>query len=235
MKLEDVVKYMKNMSISIVMMLLLAYGMATNNPWLQPLYIILIMFALQIGYQIIKTARSSKAVAENTQEASRAKRGMILFRASEGDVSRAKGSGDEGSTGTKMLIMILAPMSIFIALGYVLNILVPGIVYWQSYMIAFLPTMLVSTFLTAKILRGATTVTPGSYIVGEKGIAFDHLGQSFILRFHLTKLEVQKEKKFIEAEGKAEASIIPNRLRLFTDKIDQLNKILARHVVDQEA
>lgn len=77
-------------------------------------------------------------------------------------------------------------------------------------------------------------VTPNAYVVSERGIAFDHMGQPFILRFPLTKLNVQKEKNFIEAEGKAETSIIPNRLRLFTEKIDQLNKILAKHVINQD-
>ncbi len=222
------------------MMLLLTYGMATNNPLLNPTYIILTVLALQLGYQIIKNMRSRSKVEANIQDATRVKRGVSLFAASEKDVKKAKEDSkgqNEMSMSTKMMIMLLAPLVIFISSGYLLSILIPGIEQWQSYMIGFILSMCVSTFLTfrMKTLPGAAATTPNAYTINERGIAFDHMNQAFIVRFPLTKLTVQKEKNFIEAEGKAEAPIIPNKLRLFTEKIDQLEKILTKYVGSQES
>lgn len=232
MKLRDFTQHMKRMSLSIVMMLLITFGMATKNTWLQPTWIVLGFLALQFGYQVIKTARQSKMVESNTRDAVRAKREIQLFNASERDVNKAKEKAKdlgEMSMGKKMLIMLVVPLAIFISSGYVLSIF--GVEQWQSYMVGFLLSMPISTVLTIKmgIAPGAMAVTPNSYIITEGGVAFDHLSQSFIVRFPLTNINVQKEKRFIEIETKTEATVIPNKLRLFTDKLDPLYKILAKH------
>lgn len=239
MQLGDVIKYLRSMSLSILMMLLLTYGMATKSPLLNPTYIILIVLALQFGYQMVKSTRSRGKVEANVQDAARVKRGVPLFAASEKDVKKAKEDSkgpNEMSMGMKMMVMLLAPLVIFIGSGYLLSMLIPGIEQWQSYMIGFILSMSVSTVLTfrMKALPGAAAITPNAYTINERGIAFDHMSQAFIVRFPLTKLNVQKEKNFIEAEGKAEAPVIPNKLRLFTDKIDQLEKLLTKHVTSQE-
>ncbi len=239
MDTQDVIKALRSMSMSTVMMLLITYGMASKNPLIQPLWIFMGMLALQFGYQIFKSARSGKAMELNMRDATRTKKGVILFQASERDVNEAKenskGSGEK-STGIKLGLMFLAPLAIFMGSGYVLGTLVPEIEPWQSYMIAFLLTMPVSTVLTVKMgANPGMTATPNAYIVGDKGIAFDHLGQPFIVRFPLTKLNIQKEKGFIEVESKAETSMIPNKLKLFTNKVDQLSKVLEKNVALTEA
>ena len=238
MNINDVYTHLKSMSLSILMMLLLTYGMATTNPLLQPQWVILIVMGLQFGYQIIKTARSRGIVEANMQEASLVKRGVILFKASEKDVNKAQKSSEgsnEMSMGKKMMIMLLIPLVIFVGSGYILNMFIPGIEQWQSYLIGFVLSLSVSTTLTFKmnIRPGAMTITPKAYAISERGIAFDHMNQGFIVRFPLVKLNVQKEKNFIEVEGKAETSTIPNKLRLFTDKIGRLEKMLTNHVTSQ--
>lgn len=239
MPLEDVVKYLKNMYLSIIMMLLITYGMASKSAVIQPLTVIFLVVGLQFGYQIFKSARSRRAVEANMQDAARAKRGATLFQASETDVKKAKenskGAG-ERSMGSKMMIMTALPLAVFIGSGFILNMLIPGIEQWQSYMIGFILSMIVSTTLMFKMkfLPGAMTVTPNTYIVNEKGIVFVHMGQAFMVRFPLIKLDVQREKNFIEAEGKSEAPSVPNKLKLFSEKIDQLEKILSRRAASQD-
>jgi len=233
----DVVKYLKSMSISILMMLLLTYGMATKNPLLQPTWIIIIVIGAQMGYQMIKSARSRSVLEANMLEATRARKGAALFEASDDDVNKAKkGSIDEMSMSTKMIIMMIVPLVIFIGSGYVLSMLIPEIEQWQSYMIGFLLSMAVSMIISfkVKIVPGSMAATPNSYIINDKGIAFNHMNQSFILRFPLIKIDSHREKNFIEVEGKPEAQVIPNKLRLFTHKIDQLEKVLTKRVVSQD-
>ena len=238
MNSEDFIKYLKSMSISVVMMLLLTYGMATNNPLLSPMYIILIIFVAQFGYQIIKNARSAKIVEVNIQDAMRAKRMEKLFDAPEKDIAKAKESSrnsGEMSMGLKMMIMILAPLLIFLASGYILHILIPEIEQWKSYMIGFLLSMPVSLILTIKtgVSPGTISIVPKSYIVTDKGIVFDYINQSFIMRFPLLKSNSHKENHFIEVETKTEAATIPNKLKLFSENIDQLEKILTRHILNK--
>jgi len=243
MNIGDISKYLKRMSISIVMMLLIAAGMADLHPLLQPLWIVLGVLILQFGYQMFKSARSRGVIDANMRDAARIRRGVILFEAKETEVNKAKGkSGGETSMGTKMLIMLIAPLIIFIASGFILNQmsainLIPKIEPWQSYMIGALLSMPVSIALTAKmgINPEEVGVTPKSFIVGEKGIVYDHMGQLFILRFPLKKFDVQKKDNFVEVEGKKEASTIPNKLKLFSDKTNNLAKILAKNVIAYEA
>jgi len=238
MPLADVVKYLKNMYLSIIMMLLITYGMASKSAIIQPLNVIILVLALQFGYQIFKSTRSRKALEANVKDAARAKKGASLFQASEADVKKAKqnskGAGEK-SMGSKMMIMLVAPLAIFIGSGFILNMAIPGIEQWQSYMIGFILSMIVSTTLTLKMkfLPGAMSVTPNAYIVNEKGIVFDHMGQSFMVRFPLIKLDVQREKNFVEAEGKSDAPSVPSKLKLFSEKIDQLEKILTKRASSQ--
>ncbi|MFH0896754.1 MAG: DUF2208 family protein [Candidatus Bathyarchaeota archaeon] len=242
MPLEDVFKYLKNMYLSIIMMLLITYGMASKSTWIQPTYIIILMMALQFGVQIVKSARSKGIVEANIKDAVRAKKAASLFQASENDVNKAKQNSKgpkERSMGSKTMIVLLAPLGIFIGSGYILNMpgVIPGIEQWQSYMIGFVLSMVVSTTLTFKMkfLPGTMAITPNAYTINEKGIAFDHMSQSFIVRFPLTKLNVQRDNNFIEAECKAETSTIPNKLKLFSEKIEQLEKILTKRVETQES
>jgi uncharacterized membrane protein len=234
MKMEDIIRVIRRMSVSIAMMLLITYGMATQHPWLQPHWIILVVLGVQFGYQMIKTARSSRKVEANVREASRAKRGVILFKASEREVTRAKENVDTGEMrmGSKMLIMLLVPLTIFIGSGYLLSIIFPGIERWQSYMIGFMLSMPVSTILTFRMgtSPGTMVTTPSSYMVSKTGIAFENLRQSFLLRFPLKQVNVQKTKNYIEVEGETEAPLIPNKLRLFTEKITQLHSILEKNL-----
>ena len=236
MKLENIIKYLKRMSLSLVMMLLIAAGMADLHPLLQPLYIVIGVLILQFGYQMFKSARSRGVIDANIREAARVKRGVILFEATESDVSNAKSNSGGGmSMGGTMIIALLAPLAIFMGSGFLLS-QVPGVLPWQSYLIGALLSMPVSIILTSKMgaAPGEVVATPKSFIVSEKGIAFDHLNQYFIMRFPLIKLKVQKEKNLIETEAKSEASTIPNKLKLFSGKIGKLNKILAKNMIDQE-
>lgn len=234
MKMEDIIRVIRRMSVSIAMMLLITYGMATQHPWLQPHWIILAVLGIQFGYQMVKTARSSRKVEANVREASRAKRGIILFKASEREVTRAKENVDTGEMrmGSKMLIMLLVPLTIFIGSGYLLSIIFPGIERWQSYMIGFMLSMPVSTILTFRMgtSPGTMVTTPSSYMVSKSGIAFENLGQSFLLRFPLKQVNVQKTKNYIETEGETEAPLIPNKLRLFTENITKLHSILEKNL-----
>ena len=74
--------------------------------------------------------------------------------------------------------------------------------------------------------------TPTSYIVTEKGITFEQMKKSFILRFPLKKTALGKGGNSVEVEGFSEATLIPNRLRLYTQKADELLKVLGSRVKD---
>lgn len=236
MKIAEITKYLKSMSISLIMMLLFAYGFATGNPWLQPLYIMIFYIVLSMGYQFFQFYRTRDIVIENAKEAARMKRGTPLFRVNELETTRARGGVEEESQiGSKMLVMMIMPMAVFFGAGYIMNIIFPGIPYWQTYVIAFLLTMPISIILNAKVglAQGMSIATPSTYMVSERGIIFDQTNQSFILRFPLTRMETQRVKNYIEVEGKTEVQFIPYKLKLFTEKVDQLEKVLSRHLVDQ--
>ena len=227
-------KYARTMAPSFLVLFFIAYGMATQNSWFQ-FGGVFIVLALQLGYQIFKSARASPIISANVQEAARAKRGKLLFTASEQEISTVsaadKGSG-EGLQAGKMMLLLFVPTAILFGTTYVIGILFPGVPYWQSFVVGFLISMPVSAALTSRtgLSQGGPMVTPNSYIVTEKGITFDQMKRSFILRFPLKKASLGRGGNAVEVEGFTEASLIPNRLKLYTQKADELFKILSSRI-----
>ena len=230
---DNALHYLKRIGTSVLIMVLITYGMYTQNPWLQ-YGSIFIIIGLQMGYQILKNIRASPLVNANMEEAARSYRDKALFSVKESEVNRAKaGATDGGGSGMGMSTMglLLVPLFIFIVTGQVLGIVFPGIPSWQSYAVGFLISMPFSLFLQARsgISRGII-VTPKNYRINRKGIVFDYSGRSYILYFPLDKITIKKEGNNIEVEGKpSETTVIPNRLKLFTTDLNKLQKILVRY------
>jgi len=231
---RGIVQYFRMIVPSIVIMILIAYGMAVGNPWIQ-YGSILIVIGLQLAYQIIKSIRSAPILDANMRAAVKAKSGRLLLTAIENDVIEVKRQmKDTGEMGisSKTFLMFLAPLAIFFAAGQILSMIAPELPRWQSYLIGFLLSLPASIIITIKAGAGSATgplVTPNAYYVSEKGIIFEHIGRPFIIFFPIKKLNVKKEKKFIEVEGQPTGSLmIPNRLRLFNQDVDQLQRLLNR-------
>lgn len=228
--------YFKSMGTSLIIMVLITYGMAIQNPWIQ-YGSVFIVFALQMGYVVIRSIRAAPMIKSNEEEAIRAKNSKPLLKVSKQDVTKAK-AGVKGVGGTglglKTLPMLIVPLVIFMGSGYVLRLLFPEIPPWQSFAIGFLLTMPFSMILTAKMgMRSSPIATPESYLVTRKGIVFDQMGRSFILQFPLKKVKLEKEKHFLEVEGQSSKTpMIPERVRLFNDKLNKLNTILIRFIDD---
>lgn len=234
MNIRVVAKYLKKMLFSITIMLLVAVGMAFENPWLQYGSIFIIIIG-QIGYQIFKSIRSAPMLNANMMEANKAKNGKLLHTATKNDVLKIKSaSGGAGNTGmsSKTLFMMFIPLVIFFATSYILGIVAPTIPRWQSYLIGVLFSLPASTIITIKAGISPSegpTASPNTYYISEKGIIFEHYGNSFILSYPLKKLNVNKEKNFIEVEGPSVKSVvIPNKLKLFNNDINTLQRILIR-------
>jgi uncharacterized membrane protein len=214
-------------------MVLITYGMYTENSWLQ-YGSIFIIIGLQLGYQILKNIRAGPLVNANMEEAARSYRDKTLFSVKESGVSIAKeGAKGGGGSGMGMSTMglMFVPLLIFIGTGQILGIFFPGIPRWQSYAVGFLISMPFSLFLQARsgISKGLM-ITPKSYHVSRKGIVFDYSGRSYIIYFPLEKINLKKEGNHIEVEGKpSKTTVIPNRLKLFTKDINKLQKILIRY------
>jgi uncharacterized membrane protein len=234
MNVKDVIKYLRRMLFSITFMLLVALGMATGNPWLQYGSIFIIIIG-QIVYQIFKSIRSAPTLNANMIEANKAKKGKLLYTATKNDVLKIKSeSGGTGSMGmsSKTLFLMFIPLIIFFTTSYALGIVAPTLPRWQSYLTGVLFSLPASTIITVK--AGITPsegpiASPNTYYVSEKGIIFEHYGNSFILSYPIKKLNVNKEKNFIEVEGQSVKSvIIPNRLKLFNKDINVLQRILVR-------
>jgi len=229
-----IIQYLKMMAPSILIMLLIAYGMATENPWLQYGSILIIM-GIQLIYQTIKSIRAAPMLDTNMKAAEKAKGGRLLLTAAEREVTevkkQAKNAGEIGM-GSRTLLILLVPLAIFLATSQILSVVTPTIPRWQSYLIGFLLSLPASTITTMKMGVNPSTgpaVSPNSYYVSERGIIFDYMGRSFILVFPIKKLNVKKENKLIEVEGQPTKSLfIPNRLRLFNQDVDQLQRILTR-------
>ena len=210
--------------------------MATQNPWFQYGGVFIVL-AIQLGYQIYKSARASPLISANIQEATRAKRVKPLFTASEQEVvtvrANDKGSG-EGAQAGKMMLLLFVPAVILFGTTFIIGLLIPGVPYWQSFVVGFLISMPVSIALSSRtgLSQGGPMVTPTSYIVTEKGITFEQMKRSFILRFPLKKTTLGKGGNSVEVEGFSEATLIPNRLRLYTQKADELLKILGSRAKD---
>lgn len=234
----NIIQYLKTMSLSIMIMLLVAFGMATGNSLIQ-YGSILIVLGGQMAYQMFKSVRSAPLLNVNMMDAEKAKDGKLLFKTHENEVLKIKKDvGDPGNMGisSKALLLMFLPLIIFIAAGYLLGIIAPGLPRWQSYLIAFFVTLPVSTIITIKIgvSFSGPVASPNTYCISEKGIVFEYImpgniSRSFILPFPLKKLNVNVEKKLIEVEGQSSKSaIIPSRLRLFNNDVDQLQRILLR-------
>lgn len=73
-------QYIKRIATSVMIMILITYGMYTQNPWLQYGSIFIIM-GLQMGYQILKNVRAGPLVNANMEEAAKAYRNKALFSA----------------------------------------------------------------------------------------------------------------------------------------------------------
>lgn len=226
-------QYLKRIATSVLIMVLITYGMYTENPWLQ-YGSIFIIIGLQMGYQILKNIRAGPLVNSNMEEAARSYRDKALFSVKESGVNIAKeGAKGGGGAGMGMSTMglMFVPLLIFIGTGQVLGIFFPGIPSWQSYAVGFLISMPFSLFLQARsgISKGLM-VTPKSYHISRKGVVFDYSGRSYIIYFPLAKINVKKEGNHIEVEGKpSKTTVIPNRLKLFTKDLNKLQKILIRY------
>ena len=228
---SNIGSYLRTLAPSFLILIFIAYGMATNNAWFQ-FGGVFIVLALQMGYQIYKSARASPIINANMQEAIRAKRAKPLLYMTEYDVRTARagaGSTGEGAQAGKMALLIVVPAAMLFGTTYIIGILWPGVPYWQSFVVGFLISMPASAILASKtgLPQGGQMVTPASYIVTERGIAYDQMGRSFILRFPLKRVALGKSGNSVEVEGFSEAPIVPNRLRLYTEKTDELLRLLS--------
>jgi len=216
------------------MLVLIAYGIATGNPWLQ-IGALFLVLGIQVAYQIYKGARSGPALEANMREAARAKRSKALQYVSERDVRSAQTAG--GSSGLRSQVvktfgMILLSLGTFLGTTYFIGVFWPETPHWLSYVAGFLVSMPVSLVLTAKagMPSGVPQVTPSSYLVTERGIVFEQMGRSLIVKFPLVKVEKGKDGNSVEVDGIKENDLIPYRLRLYTDRADELLRILSPRV-----
>lgn len=230
----SVKNYLRTVWSSFLILFMIAYGMAVGNPWIQFGGLFLVL-GIQMVYQIYKGVKSGPMMEANIRDATRAKRSKVLQYVSEQDVQSAKISG--GSSGqmsqmTRMVVSLMIPLGIFFGTNYLINYFWPGTPHWQSYVVGFLLSMPVSAVFMAKsgLPVGAPQVTPQSYLVTERGIIFSQMGRSLILKFPLRKAEKGKDANTIEVEGLKESDMIPYKLKLYTDKPDELLRLLNSRV-----
>ena len=188
-----------------------------------------------MGYQVLKTVRSKPQIDANIEEARKASRRKLLLMVTKSEIDTAKERGKSiGGMSPKMSLMFVVPLAIYLATGYILNLLSGGkIPRWQSYLVGFLITMPVSLALQAKFGFASQTQigSPNTYSVSEKGIIFEHLGQYHILYFPLVNLEVKEESNCIEVEGPpTKTAMIPNKIRLFNRDVRKLRNLLKRYI-----
>ena len=218
---------------SLLLMVLITYGIKEEIPWLQYGSIV-ILLAGQMGYQVIKTVRSKPMMDANVEEARKASRRKILLKVTKSEIDTAKARGKAiGGMSPKMSLMFVVPLAMYLGSGYVLSYFIPGIPRWQSYLVGFLITMPVSMTLQAKMgVSSMTSVaSPNTYSIGEKGIIFEHMGQYHILNVPFLNLEVKEESNCIEVEGHpTKTSMIPNKVRLFNGDLKRLQNLLKRFI-----
>jgi uncharacterized membrane protein len=218
---------------SLLLMVLITYGIKEEIPWLQYGSIV-ILLAGQMGYQVIKTVRSKPMMDANVEEARKASRRKRLLKVTKSEIDTAKARGKAiGGMSPKMSLMFVVPLVMYLGSGYVLSYFIPGIPRWQSYLVGFLITMPVSMTLQAKMgVSSMTSVaSPNTYSIGEKGIIFEHMGQYHILNFPFVNLEVKEESNCIEVEGHpTKTSMIPNKVRLFNGDLKRLQNLLKRFI-----
>lgn len=229
-------RYMKRMVPSLGIMALITYGMATGNTWLQYGSIIMVI-AIQFTYQIAKSAKAMPMVKANMEEATRErKRGKVLFETTAEEVKKVKQLvKDTGQAimSISALILMFAPLAIFVGTGYILGRLIPGIESWKTYLTGFLLSMPFSMIISWKMGLGtqdaSPATVPSSYLVTEKGIVFNQMGRPGLIRFPIKKIKIEEDKYLAEVEGQPTSSpMIPNKVKLFTRDINQLKKILLR-------
>ena len=224
------------MAPSFLILIMMAYGMSTGNTWFQYGGIVLVLGA-QIAWQVYKSVKSGPAMDSNMKEAARARRSKALHYVSDKDVRAAQmagGSSGAMSQAAGMMGMLLVPLMVFFGINYLMGIVWPDTLPWQRYVTGFLLSMPVSAvFMARSGMQGGGTppVTPSSYVVTERGIVFDQMGRSLMVKFPLTKVErAKKNTNCVEVEGIKEADMIPNKLKLYTDKADDLLRILNQRV-----
>jgi len=219
---------------SLLLMVLITYGIKEEIAWLQYGSII-ILLAGQMGYQVLKTVRSKPQIDANVEDARKASRRKILLRVTKSEIDSAKARGKAiGGMSPKMSLMFVIPLAMYLGSGYVLNMVFgDAIQRWQSYLVGFIITMPVSMALQAKMgVSSMTSVaSPNTYSIGEKGIIFEHMGQYHILNFPFVNLEVKEESNCIEVEGHpTTTSMIPNKVRLFNGDLKKLQNLLKRYI-----
>jgi len=216
-------------------MITIAYGMATGNTLIQYGGLIGVLGA-QMGWQLYKGTKSGPLMEANMKEANRAKRLRILQTVSDKDVQAARMAG--GFSGQMMqnagmLGMLIVPLAVFFGTSYIIGMVWPGTEAWKSYMAGFLlsmPVSLVFMHRSGMQAGGAPQTTPSSYVVTERGIVFDQMGKSLIVKFPILKAEKGKHGSSVDVEGAKEADLIPYKLRLYTDSPDDLLRILNQRV-----
>jgi len=231
MSQSNIPHYLKRMIPSLLLMVVMTYGIKEGNPWIQYGSIALLLVG-QMVYQGAKAMRSRSVVDANLDEARRASRRNLLLTVTMNEITKAKDEGKSiGGMSPKLSLLLVVPLAVFLATGYILSILVPGIPQWQSYVVGFLFTMPISLALQMKMGLGSTTPTanPNTYYVSEKGIVFEHMRQYYILHYPLVNLEVKQESNCIEIEGQpTNAPMIPNKVRLFNRDVKKLQRLLTR-------
>lgn len=228
---NSLILYVKRMIPSLLVMGLITYGIKEGNPMIQYGSIALILVG-QLVYQSFKVMRSKPDIEANMSEARRVARRKHLLAVTRSEIEKAKerGKGVRGVSSTMYLLLIL-PLVIFLATGYILGIIFPGIPSWQTYLVGFIFTMPVSMAISVRSGLGSPmpTASPSTYYINEKGIVFEHMGRFYILHYPLVKMDVKEESNCLEVEGQpTEASIIPSKVRLFSRDVRKLQKILKR-------
>jgi len=226
--------YLRTIAPSFLIIFMMAFGMAVGNSMISWAGFVLI-FGVQMGWQIYKSVKSGPLVESNVKEAARAKRSRALLYMSEEDVRSAQlaaGSSAQMTGAIKMIGPMLAPLAMFFGVNYLVGFLWPGTPDWQKYVAAALLSMPVSAVLMARsgMQGGIPRATPSAYLVTERGIVFDQMGKSLILRFPLKKAEKGREANCVEVDGLKENDLVPHRLKLCTDKVEELVKLLAPRV-----
>lgn len=229
---KNLTQYVKRMIPSLLLMGLITYGIKEQNPWFQYGSILFLLVG-QMVYQSIKTLRSRPVIDANLEEARKVMRRKIMLEVTKDEVTKAKQKGKSvGGISPKISLLFIVPIVIFMATGYILSIIIPGIPRWQSYLVGFLVTMPVSMILSIKLGLGSTpTASPSFYYVSERGIVFEQMGQFFILRYPIVDLIVKEESNCVEVEGQpTKSAVIPNKVRLFNKDVKKLQRLLTRFV-----
>ena len=226
------------MAPSFLILIMMAYGMATENTLIQYGGIFLVI-GVQMGWTLYKGAKSGPAMESNIKEAARARRSKALHYASEKNVRAAQmagGARESLSQAGGMIGMLLVPLAVFFVTSYVMGIIWPDPITlpWHRYVAGFLLSMPVSAvFMNRSGMQtnGTPPATPSSYVVTERGIVFNQMGKYLLVKFPLTKVErAKKNTNCIEVEGVKEAVMVPNKLKLYSEKPNELLRILNKRV-----